>query len=496
MAGCIMKKKILINLFIILFSLLFASDNKIKFYLFYSDECELCHDVMENLIPDLENYYNIEYKKFEISNEENLILLDKLENQYGKTAEIPEIFIGKYLIGGKDVKDKLEEYIRSYETIGCEYPKIESTIKKDSITVTDKKIYLAYFYKNGCLHCQKTYQQLKLLKSKFPNLVIKKFNMSKREAIELNEALCQYYRVPKDKHLLWPMIFVGNKYFLPQTANYQNLQSAIADSSAYFPPWERVNLSQVSQNIQNRFESFGIFTIALAGLIDGINPCAFATIIFLISYLAILKRKGKEIIIIGAAYTTSVFITYFLVGILGLNIFTYLQSLKILSLFIKILFITVAALAFLFSFYSLYDFFLVKKGKASDMKLQLPLKLKKKIHKNIREKAKTSNLIIGSIIIGFLVSLEELFCTGQVYLPTLIYMSKFAKYQNIAYLYLTLYNILFILPLVIVFLAYYKGISSVYLSKLMKKNLASIKLVMFALFLLLGMVLLITVFQS
>jgi hypothetical protein len=35
----------------------------------------------------------------------------------------------------------------------------------------------------------------------------------------------------------------------------------------------------------DRFKSLGLLTIVSPGLIDGINPCAFATLIFFISYL-------------------------------------------------------------------------------------------------------------------------------------------------------------------------------------------------------------------
>ena len=51
-----------------------------------------------------------------------------------------------------------------------------------------------------------------------------------------------------------------------------------------------------------------------AALIDGVNPCAFATIIFFLSYLHIARRSRREILQVGAAFIIGVFVTYFAMG--------------------------------------------------------------------------------------------------------------------------------------------------------------------------------------
>ncbi|MGF1655598.1 MAG: hypothetical protein ACFCU3_01325 [Verrucomicrobiales bacterium] len=54
--------------------------------------------------------------------------------------------------------------------------------------------------------------------------------------------------------------------------------------------------------------------VVAAGLLDGLNPCAFATIIFLLSYLQVARKSGREILQIGVAYILGVFCTYFALG--------------------------------------------------------------------------------------------------------------------------------------------------------------------------------------
>ena len=59
----------------------------------------------------------------------------------------------------------------------------------------------------------------------------------------------------------------------------------------------------------------GWLTVVLAGLVDGLNPCAFATLIFFVSYLTLSGRKGREVIMVGAAFTIGVFLAYLIVGL-------------------------------------------------------------------------------------------------------------------------------------------------------------------------------------
>ena len=90
---------------------------------------------------------------------------------------------------------------------------------------------------------------------------------------------------------------------------------------------------------------------------------------------------------------------------------------------------------------SLYDAVKAKQGKTKDILLQLPRALKQRIHKVIREQTRTSGIITGAIVIGFVISALELVCTGQVYLPTLTFVSGIDEIRSIAIAYLLLYNL-------------------------------------------------------
>ncbi len=227
-----------------------------------------------------------------------------------------------------------------------------------------------------------------------------------------------------------------------------------------------------------------VLPILLAGLLDGVNPCAFTTMIFLISSLALAGWSRRETLYIGMFFTTAVFLTYYLIG---LGLFQGLRAASVFPLIALIIkWVLIGALLFL-SGLSLYDYFIVRSGRSSEMVLQLPRFFKLKIHETIRKRVRTTALIGGSLMLGVLVSLFELACTGQVYFPVIAYLVRLGKDPR-AYLYLLLYNSGFIVPLLLVFLLIYFGISSGVIIAFFQRSIKLVKLGLAFLFLTLAVI--------
>lgn len=228
----------------------------------------------------------------------------------------------------------------------------------------------------------------------------------------------------------------------------------------------------VSSSSQDVRASLKIIPILVAGLGDGINPCAFTTLLFLLSSLAVIGRTRREIFIIGLFFTAAVFVTYFL---LGIGIFSALRKVESFPLISKIIHYALLTLVVVLGAMSLYDFALVKKGKAEKMTLQLPKALKKRIHDSIRERKRSMALISASLGLGFLISIFELACTGQIYLPTIAYLVRVERTLT-SYLYLVLYNVGFIVPLLVVFSLTYAGVGSEKFVAFFNNRLGAVKL--------------------
>lgn len=251
--------------------------------------------------------------------------------------------------------------------------------------------------------------------------------------------------------------------------------------------------------LKERFLNFNLIFIISVGLIDGINPCAFTVIVFFMSFLFFVGYSRREIFIVGSAFIAAVFLTY---SLIGLGIFSSLRHLPIFIIFSRLMYYLTGALALVLGILSLIDFWQYQKTKNTDkILLKLPDFLKKRITKAINQSLDKRrrnfkdilSLLSASFSCGIIVSFLESACTGQMYLPTIVFMVKNSSLKLSALLYLLVYNIMFVLPLIAVFLLAGFGVASGTFSRFTHKNLGVVKLVTALLFLLLAALLLIVV---
>jgi cytochrome c biogenesis protein CcdA len=221
-----------------------------------------------------------------------------------------------------------------------------------------------------------------------------------------------------------------------------------------------------------------LFPVIAAGLIDGINPCAFTTLIFLLASLALAGRGRREVLVIGGLFSFAVFVSYFLIG---LGFFATLRVLAGISLVSRILRWALVAALLVFAGLSVYDFTLIRAGRSTEMLLQLPSSFKKRIHASIRTRVRVAALAGSSLALGFLVSIFEFACTGQVYLPLLGYLARMRR-QADAVAFLALYNLCFIVPLLAVFAASSLGVGSERIATVFRKHVAKVKIGLAAVF--------------
>lgn len=216
--------------------------------------------------------------------------------------------------------------------------------------------------------------------------------------------------------------------------------------------------------------ALSVLPVLAGGLLDGVNPCAFTTLIFLLSALALAGRERREMLLLGGLFTVAVFATYFAVG---LGLFAALRAAVAFPTVSRVIrWILVAALA-AFAILSARDAFLASRGRASEMALQLPGFLKRRIHASIRTRVRSAALAASAFGLGFLVSVFEFACTGQVYLPTLAYLARLGDARALPLL--AVYNLGFVAPLVAVFAASWAGVTSKGLASFFQRHLVGVK---------------------
>lgn len=235
------------------------------------------------------------------------------------------------------------------------------------------------------------------------------------------------------------------------------------------------------------FSQITLWAIIGAGLADGINPCAFAVIVFFVSFLAAYKYTKKEIIIVGTAYCASVFLAYLLMGLGAFHALYAMKGFRYVTWAVQW---GTIGLCVIFLALSAYDFIIYQRTKKSEkMLLQLPKSYKEYIHKVMRFFLKDKHssmwrLLLAAFAVGFVVSGVEAVCTGQVYLPTCVVILKEAGSQSWkAAEYLIMYNLMFVLPLVLVFVLTLCGKESAAFNNWLKNHLGLSKFLLCCVFL-------------
>jgi cytochrome c biogenesis protein CcdA len=288
-----------------------------------------------------------------------------------------------------------------------------------------------------------------------------------------------------------PTLVIGNKILVGLSEIADRLQKSIEEALATQGP--SMALEGPGINILDRFKTFGPWAVIGAGLVDGINPCAFTVIVFFVSFLGFMGYRHRETALIGSVYILAVFLTYF--G-LGLGFFKALYSLKVFYILSKTIYLVIGGLSLFLGGMALRDYFLYKKtGNTDEMALQLPRRIKNKIHQIVgayyRKDKKTApkplfGLLVSALVVGFMVSLLEAVCTGQLYLPTIVFVLQEKTLRLKALFYLIIYNLMFILPLVLILFFALAGMTSKQFEAYAKRHFGLIKIAMAAVFFALG----------
>jgi cytochrome c biogenesis protein CcdA len=354
---------------------------------------------------------------------------------------------------------------------------------------------LIIFYSPSCHQCIRIKNELmpNIEKEFHDKILIEYRNINDIENYKYLLALREKYKT--DIEIKVPLFYFEGKFLKGEGEVGDNLHRLIIDSlGSHYIEGELPKVDLV-----NFFKRFNLWGVTIAGLEDGINPCAFTVIVFFISYLALQGYKKRELVVIGLSFISTVFVAYFLIG---LCIFNFLYALKGYWALTKTINIVIGILSIILGIFAFYDFLKFKKTKDTEgLLLQLPRQVQNRIHSVIglhyrktKDKTKEPNifkLILTAVITGFLVTLLEAVCTGQLYLPTITFIVKTSslklKIQALGYLFL--YNILFIIPLFIIFLFALLGVTSEQFTRFLKKYLGTIKILMAILFFILGVVL-------
>ena len=206
-----------------------------------------------------------------------------------------------------------------------------------------------------------------------------------------------------------------------------------------------------------------------AALLDSINPCVFGVLIFLIAFMTRMFKSPHKMLIGGLWYSFVVYVTYFAIGVGFLKVTVSLG-------FSVIVYWVAAVIAIFAGLLEIKDFFWYGKGWSLQMIPGAAERLKfylKKIEEIQRRDGWFTFVLAG--LLGVFVVLVELPCTGAPYLAVLAILSEGNYVDGIPLLFL--YNLIFILPLLVIIGLAYFGKSSHLLEQWRQRHKGLMRLV-------------------
>jgi cytochrome c biogenesis protein CcdA len=341
-----------------------------------------------------------------------------------------------------------------------------------------EKLVIHFFGSSACAQCLEIIDDiLKPVAAEFPDEIsLHIHDIKEPEGFQLMMRMEEAHEVPETSP---QELYVGNSYILGYEAIKAQARKLIADYLNHPVGWKTKAVTvdeTLEHDLRKRIRRFTFLGVLAAGLVDGINPCAIATVIFLVSFLARQRRPHSQVLVVGLTFTGAVYLTYLLLGVGAFKALTALSLYRWLSTAIRWSAVAFAGAVGVLSFWDAAAY--KRTGDTGEITLQLPKPVKLRIHRIISDKMTASHLVTGAVVTGVLVTLLEAVCTGQVYLPTIILMTRASGLRLEGWLYLLFYNFLFVLPLLVITVFAYRGLTWNKLAKLTQRHLTLLKILL------------------
>ncbi|MDG6901268.1 MAG: hypothetical protein JRM80_04840 [Nitrososphaerota archaeon] len=338
-----------------------------------------------------------------------------------------------------------------------------------------KPVYIALAYSPGCPHCEALNNFILNLSATY-DLRTTYINAVTNQTM-LAEYL-GYYNVPQTDWGAVPILFANDTFCVGDSTCISFLSSNIASFAQTGVPLPAIGHANLP--------SLTIFEITGLALVDSINPCAFAVLIFLLSTMFMYNpTKRHRLLLGGVSFALGIFAFYLVVGVaLFLGIKSVLEVTGLQNVYVYGAF---GAFSIALGLLNLKDFFSYGSlGFIMEVPRRLRPRMLGTMDKVLLGKIAT---IPGAFLAGVLVTAFLLPCiTGPYFVAGSLLKDLPLDY---AVLWLAYYNFLFVLPmLMITALVYFSFTSIERASEFREKNIKKLHLVAGLLLILVGVIML------
>lgn len=220
-------------------------------------------------------------------------------------------------------------------------------------------------------------------------------------------------------------------------------------------------------------------TTVFIAFVDGFNPCNIFVLGMLLLLMISEGHDRKKILAVGLTFVGIVYVIYFAFMSAWLNVVQYVG-------FVRPMRIAIAIIALVVGIINLKEKFFFRKGVTLMIQDKYLGKLREKIKKIAASDASTGGLMFSAALLAIFASLIELPCTAGfplVYTGILSGQAVGVAY----YSYLALYNLIYVMPLLVIVTLFSFGFHE---KTITKKSMGNIKFVAGLIMILLAILLL------
>ncbi|MCW8964714.1 MAG: hypothetical protein OQL16_13035 [Gammaproteobacteria bacterium] len=310
------------------------------------------------------------------------------------------------------------------------------------------RVQLYFFWSPTCPHCQNARAFIDPLPRQYPWIDLHSYNViENRDHLRRFESLAM--SMGQDAQSV-PAMFICGQMFtgwdhpggmgrilleLAEQCRTGNTQQPVETAS--------LNVPWLGEVVATDY-SLPLFTVIIAGL-DAFNPCAFFVLLFLLSLL-VHARSRLRMLLIGGTFVLVSGAVYFVFMAAWLNLFLIVGGLKWVTLIAGLVAITIGL-------FGVKDFFMFLKGPT----FSISDKHKPQLYERMRKLLSVDSmptLMVSTFILALVANSYELLCTAgfpMVYTRTLtLHQLDEMSY----YLYLVLYNVVYVIPLAVIVLVF------------------------------------------
>ncbi len=504
-----MRRKFLIPAVLLLVILLipqtvvFGEEPEHSLQFFYNNVCASCHE--EDNFYDLFNRCVTSEEKKTITYEIRTynLFLDADEAVYEKLLEesgkekadytLPVLVIdGQWISGYEEMERRLHgvlfgEEIEESPSVSpgsSEEEMISPAAEEKDITAFladagDSDQALLLFTTYSCEECEEAREFLSRLQEE-EDFLMDECNIVEGDNVTAFKNCLSVWGYPQEEGKV-PAVFTGKEALFGANEIKEKLPAILEEGQADAKELE-TRLSKSLNAGEEDGSGPSLLAILGAGLLSGFNPCSISMLLMLFS---ILLTSHSSVLKNGLVYLAGKYAVY-----LGLGCGIYFAASQInenlLSRYSRVVDWIIVALFLVAALLNFLDFLNVRKEQYGKVRMQLPQKLRRFNHKLIRHAQGAEGVFLTLLVLGLgiAVSVGEFFCTGQIYMASILYLLRsggsLARNLLALLLYVTAMSIPSAVIVVIIHLT--KGTGKV--SQFMLDHLAGIKLLNTGLFIL------------